>query len=364
MQLDQPVEVGGQVGRDRAHLRDLDTRPRGHQVDPALLVQRGHVGDVAVGAQLRVIAEKHARGSDDRRRVDASGELRGHRHVASQVELDALEEEVANVVRGLLEACLAVRVRIDAPVAGRLGEPRPIEVDLEEMGGRELADLREERPVARVSRAEAEVVDQALGIDAPADSRELEERSRLRAERDAPAPPGQVERLDPEGVAGQQEAARADVEVREGEHPDEALEDPGSPFVEPRQQHLRVGARAKAPPQRLELGPKLEVVRDLAVEDDEGRAVHAGHRLPARLRRVEDREAPAEEEEARPGRARSAPSAARAVGLEREPALVVRPPVGEAGEQIRRELPVDLPGLLEDEARDAAHQRRRRAACA
>ena len=96
-----------------------------------------------------------------------------------------------------------------------------------------------------------------------------------------------VEGLDAEAVARGEERALPRVPDGEREHPVEPLEAVRAPAARTGQQHLGVATRTKAVPARLELRAQLDVVVDLAVEDDPEVAVVADHRLVARRRQVD-----------------------------------------------------------------------------
>ena len=106
---------------------------------------------------------------------------------------------------------------------------------------------------------------------------------------------------------------------------------------------LGVRVRVVAVPLRLELGPDVHVVVDLAAERDPDRAVLVGHRLMAGRPQVDDREPSVRERDPVLGRV---PRAA-----------VVRPSVVDELAHRRDELLVDREAVARaEDARDAAHQ--------
>ena len=102
----------------------------------------------------------------------------------------------------------------------------------------------------------------------------------------------QVERLDAERIAGQQEPARVVVPEREGEHPAQHPHRVRRPEREQAQHDRGVAGRLECLAGLLEVAPQILEVVDFAVEDD--RPIVAtgavGHRLVACGRQVDDRE--------------------------------------------------------------------------
>src|SRR5207245_1428893 len=97
-----------------------------------------------------------------------------------------------------------------------------------------------------------------------------------------------VERLDPEWVAGEEQPPGASVPQRDREHAPQTVEEGSPPLLVAVHEHLGVAVRAEAMAGALELTPQLPVVVDLAVLDDGDAAVLVGDRLVARLE-VDDR---------------------------------------------------------------------------
>ena len=98
-----------------------------------------------------------------------------------------------------------------------------------------------------------------------------------------------VERLDPEAVAREHELPRARVPDRDREHPAQPLPEARAPLLVAVREHFGVAAGAKDVPGTPEVVPQLAVVVDLAVLDDDDRAVLVRDRLVA-ARQVDDRE--------------------------------------------------------------------------
>ena len=100
-----------------------------------------------------------------------------------------------------------------------------------------------------------------------------------------------VERLDPEAVAREHEAPFACVPHRDREHPAQPLPQLRTPLLVAVREHLGVAARVESMSRALELVHQLAVVVDLAVLDDDDRAVLVRDRLVA-AGQVDDRKPP------------------------------------------------------------------------
>src|SRR5690606_31415786 len=86
---------------------------------------------------------------------------------------------------------------------------------------------------------------------------------------------------DAEAVPGEHELLTPPVVEREGELAVQALEQPLAPLLPAVHEHLGVRARAEAVAGPLELLTELDVVEDLAVEDDQEGAVLVAEGLRA-----------------------------------------------------------------------------------
>ena len=83
--------------------------------------------------------------------------------------------------------------------------------------------------------------------------------------------------------------AAARVRNHDGEHAIEPLEHPLEPLaLVEREDDLGISASAETVAAALELGPVIERVVDLAVEEQRDGAVRAGHRLVSTVRKIED----------------------------------------------------------------------------
>ena len=110
-------------------------------------------------------------------------------------------------------------------------------------------------------------------VQAPACVRVREKPLDLRAEQDAAAFHGVVERLDAEGVPGAEKLARGGVVQGEGEHAAQTVEHPFAPLLEPVEHHFRIALGREGVARSDQLPAQFPVVVDLAVEDEHERTI-------------------------------------------------------------------------------------------
>ncbi len=151
--------------------------------------------------------------------------------------------------------------------------------------------------------------DGRAGSSALSSEREVEDVALLRV----------VEGLHAEPVAGHEELVALGVPDREGEDPVEAVEHLLAVLGVHRQQHLGVAVRLEPKAVRLEVGPQLAEVVQLAVVGDPVALVRVSHRLRPPRARVEDAEAAVAERR----------GGACAVGAEDLDPVAVGPPMRE-----------------------------------
>ena len=135
-----------------------------------------------------------------------------------------------------------------------------------------------------------QIMAERVGIEATVDPGELNERLDLRTEYERVRAHGEEQRLLAEGVAREHEPLRFLVPEREGEHaakPADRLEVPGAEGLD---KDFGVGGGAETVAEGKQLFAELDIVIDLAVEDDGVAAVRAPHRLLAAAN-VDDRQA-------------------------------------------------------------------------
>ena len=140
------------------------------------------------------------------------------------------------------------------------------------MAGGQLANVFEEGLlVGQVFHAQP--VGEPPLVQAPACVRMREKPLDLRAEQDAVAFHGVVERLDAEGVPGAEKLARGGVVQGEGEHAAQAVEHCLAPLLEPVEHHFRIALGREGVACGDQLPAQFPVVVDLAVEDEHERAI-------------------------------------------------------------------------------------------
>jgi hypothetical protein len=115
---------------------------------------------------------------------------------------------------------------------------------------------------------------------------------------------GEVQRLDAEAVAGEDEPAGPPLDEGEGEHAQEAVDAAVAPLGVGLRDDLRVARGEEAVAEALELRAQLVVVVDAAVEDDGAAGRRIDERLGARVGEVDDLQAAMTERD-RPGRPRA-----------------------------------------------------------
>ena len=307
------IQLGGSVLGEIAHREALYLR------SAAFLAQIDHVGG-------------------DGARVEPAGEEHPERNVAHEADPGRVAEPPPEVLRQIaIVAALVRRGWIDRLPVAPDGEPAAVEDGVR--GRRELVDLGEGgEPGGDVAEAQVEI--ERLFVELAGNCRIAEERLDL-------APEGQpvlaevvVERLLPQPVAGEEDAAVLPVPDGEGEHPAQALGKLFAPLLVTVDQDLGVAVALEDVALGDELALEIEEVVDLAVEDDPDRSVLVGHRLRAGRREIDDRQAPVAEAE------RAFQVDAAAVGT------AMRDHLGHAGE----ELAVGwLRRISIQEAADAAH---------
>jgi len=147
------------------------------------------------------------------------------------------------------------------------------------MAGFELADL----PVDRVRSRDVEqrqVETERLDVHRRTEAIG-EERLDLRAEEEAVRKRRDVERLDPQPIAGQDEPAPAGIPQRDGEHAVERAHELEALLLVEMNDDFRVAARVEAMTPGFEAALQLREVVDLAVVDRPDGAVLVVNRLPS-----------------------------------------------------------------------------------
>ena len=235
------------------------------------------------------------RGRENRRRIDAARQEHADRNIGDQVRADAVLHGVADPILQRLFGASRGGSRVDgrdvaeASVAreagGRAPQPRARRQTLH-------ADHPRER---RRHRAPREVRHHAGRVDTATDEPCRRERADFRGERQRIAGRGDVQRLDAEAIAGEQQLAFAIVPPRQGEHAAHVRQRIRTVADEQPQQHLGVAAGREPLAAAFERMAKRAVVVDLSVEHDVVTAVGGAHWLCAGWARIDDREAPMNE---------------------------------------------------------------------
>ncbi len=190
------------------------------------------------------------------------------------------------------------------------------------MRRRQLAHRAEDR--ARFGNvAEREILLDCERIDRPVEPGVQQQRLDLGREQQVPVRQQRVvQRLDAQAVARKEERLAVAIPQCEGKHAAEAFHAALAPRLPGMHDHLGVAARVEAVTERLQLRYQRLVVVDLAVVDDDDRAILVVERLLAG-REVDDREAAMAE---------------RHTGLEVH-AVSIRAPVGDRVVHAQREPP-------------------------
>jgi len=270
---------------DRAHDLGQHVRRLAGAVDALVMLAVQVPGDDARGQQvgavlgpdgerLQALAALLAMARRDRgddRRVQPAGEEHADGDVAHHLALHRVDQDLA---------------RRGERLQGRLGQLAPVR---SRARGRLVAD---------VDDGVGEALEAALGRPVTARREALDERhpigcegADLRREAHAAVALRPVQRLDPDRVAGRQEAAVVAGD-EEREHALELGQRRGTALVEQVQRDLVVRARLKL--RRAERGAHLLVVVDLAVADEPDVASRVGERL-APAADVDDRQPPVPE---------------------------------------------------------------------
>ena len=237
----------------------------------------------APGEGLHALSRRAAGERRHGARVEPAAEIRGHGHVASQVQLHGLREQRLDPLLEVLRRVVEVDVVVDLPVPLRLDPPAAY---AQQVAGQQFAHALEER-LAGQAELECEVVLESIEVGADS-GQERQQRLGLGREVEDVADLRVVERLDPEPVARAQQLLLDLIPERIRKHPPQAIERAGAPAIMCAQHNLGV---AVGPEGASQLEPQLGIVVDLAVVGDPAACV-VPHRLVAGRGRVDDAQAP------------------------------------------------------------------------
>ena len=232
---------------------------------------------------LRFRAQQQIHRAGDRGRVDAAGQARPDRHIASESQSNRVDEQRADGF-----GCIGRRIaRLERPVPANAN---PVSVERERMSGWQLLDPDEERVggVAGVSLLDVFTNDAEIRLEPR--RRIGAERLRLRCEYEARTVPAEVERLHAEAVTRAKNRTPTAVPERECPHAVEAFDALLAPLFVSAQDHLGVGRAPKPVAECFELAAQLTVVVDLAVVHELECTVVACERLHPGIAQIDDRE--------------------------------------------------------------------------
>jgi hypothetical protein len=286
--------------------------------------------------RLHRLAQHLAHVADDGAGVDAAGEERAERHVRDQVRGDALAQRRVETFHPLRFAERFVGAELEVPVARRPFDPAVVR-DPHPVRGRQLPHLAEDR-VRRRDVLKLKVEIDGLQVRRRLELRQHGEGLELRGEGDDAVLAEDVEWLDAEAIAGEEELPPLRVPDREREHAAQAFEATLAPLLVRVHDHFRVAVRAEPVAERFELALQLGEVVELPVVRDPERAILVRDRLLA-ARGIDDRQA------AMPERGRAIEEEAVAVGT----AMAER-----SGHSARRAL-VRRCAVDAKQSRDSAH---------
>ena len=264
------------------------------------------------GSTLRGRQARDHGGVDPRRQEDADG------NVGEQVAPHAFRRRVADDgsrLRQLTGGC-----------ALRAGE---LVANVEETGNDRWSRCRNAHGRPRLERANTAVESKGFRNVAPyqesdgagrlggrIDRSTLQQRLDLRREPQAPPVVGNIQGLDPEGIASQEQFLSEIVPDCERVHALECMDEFSAAMGVEMQENFSVAIRLEPVAFRFEFLPKLAIVVDLAVEGDVETAVRARHRLGAAIGEIDDGQPPMRQADAAIAR-HPQPGAVRAAGQHR-----------------------------------------------
>ena len=298
-----PGRAAQHPGRQQRGIRQRLVHPRRHRlegVEQRRLVQRHHLMGEAeaprqgLGRRRLVIAgARHGDGEGGQPRrmagdeggdqggIDAAGKEHPHRHIGDQPVAHPGIEEGFEPLQPLALALAgpgrALLIGVGAPVAADLRAPLGMGQD---MAGGELLQAAAQAVLAR-QIFEGEEARHGAGIDRQIAAGGMGQHGAgLGAEDEGPIGLRVIERLLPEAVAGEMEAAGLRLVEGEGEHAVDLLQGRGHAVtLEQAEQHLGIATVDEIDPGRHQLGGQSGEAVDLAVVDQR----IAGERIDARL---------------------------------------------------------------------------------
>jgi hypothetical protein len=265
------------------------------------------------------------------------------------MKLDGPDQRLAHLERRGLGTAVAHRDR--RPPERRRRDRRCIQHNPREASRRQAADIGEHRPLAFIGLADRQEQAGAGLVDAAPDAGHFEQRTDLGGDGEMTAAARPEQRLDAEGIARQEQFPAFAVEHDEGVHAGEAVERLFAPVRIGRDEHLAVGRGAEHVPVALEGLAQLDVIVDLAIEDEHVAAVRRCHRLVGAGVEIDDREPAVQQCEF--GRIGGSGAAVAPIG--REPAGV-RSPMRQCGIEAGAQRRRNRVAGKRDDCGDAAHE--------
>src|SRR5262249_42029557 len=154
---------------------------------------------------------------EDGARVEPARERAGDRHVGETPARDGVAQTAPQTGDPVGTGRRPVG-REPEPVPPPGGELTGVQVDFDQMAGREPLDSGQDRPPAW-DEAETQVMPQRVDVEIAPDPGNAEQRGQLRSESEAASAwTGVIERLDAEAVPGGDEPPANTVDDREREH--------------------------------------------------------------------------------------------------------------------------------------------------
>ncbi|MNF50432.1 hypothetical protein D3C84_317270 [compost metagenome] len=200
-------------------------------------------------------------------RVDPAREQHAHIHRRALTDghglAGAVEDAVAPVFQGqpgFIGVGAVGQLPPDLLLAIALG------IDTQPAGRRQFLDTGQQRARCRYHGVEVQVVVECDRVQHGADVAALEQRWQAGGKAQALSGVGQVQRLDPEAVAGQEQLLAVALPDGQGKHAVEPGQQVGAPGVVALEQHLGVAVAVKPVAEAFQLAAQFREVVDGAVE--------------------------------------------------------------------------------------------------
>ncbi len=226
---------------------------------------------------MHVAGRLYAHQRHQRAGVDTARQEDAERHVGHQPAPHRTQQAPAQLLAHLVHRTGSRPAALEPPVAARRWRGGALAIE-QRCSRRQFLDPSDDAAGSRHVLVSHEVVER-LDIPLQRHPWRHDHRLELRPEDDALWPIVDVERLDAQPVAGEEELLAPPIPDGKPEHAVEPSHAVRSPLLVGVDDRLGVAARAEAVAAGLQLGPQLGVVVDLAVEDDLDRTVLVGHRL-------------------------------------------------------------------------------------